>query len=94
MQHIATVGIQEMEDPLMTEIPRVLSFGRWWPDDDLEREIVTAAGFQFISRPAGFARPAAELEEAVREHQPSEIRVLRGESPRHPCNTPVVEVIA
>ena len=57
----------------MTEIPRVLSFGRWWPDDDLEREIVTAAGFQFISGPAGVARPAAELEEAVREHRPSAI---------------------
>jgi len=50
----------------------VLLTDRAWPDDDVEREIVTQAGFEFVSGPAEPA--SAELiEQLVREHLPSAI---------------------
>ncbi len=50
----------------------VLLTDRAWPDDDVEREIVTRAGFQFVSGPPEPAS-AALIEQLVREHQPSAI---------------------
>ncbi len=43
-----------------------------WPDNDIERETVTRAGFEFVSGPAEPAS-AGLIEQLVREHLPSAI---------------------
>ncbi len=50
----------------------VLLTDRAWPDDDVEREIITQAGFEFVTGPA---EPASgdRIERLVREHLPSAI---------------------
>jgi D-3-phosphoglycerate dehydrogenase len=52
--------------------PTVLLTDRAWPDDTVEREVVEAAGFAFVSGPAEPA-PAGVIEDLVREHRPAAI---------------------
>jgi D-3-phosphoglycerate dehydrogenase len=52
--------------------PTVLLTDRAWPDDAVEREVVEAAGFAFVSGPADPA-PAGVIEDLVREHRPTAI---------------------
>jgi D-3-phosphoglycerate dehydrogenase len=52
--------------------PSVLLTDRAWPDDNVEREVVEAAGLALVSGPPD-AAPATTIERLVAEHQPAAI---------------------
>ncbi|WP_372672440.1 C-terminal binding protein [Amycolatopsis kentuckyensis] len=50
----------------------VLLTDRAWPDDEVERGVITAAGFDLVAGP-GEPAPAELIEDLVREHRPAAI---------------------
>jgi len=52
--------------------PTVLITDYAWPDVDIERQVIEAAGYQLVAGPA-VAAPAAEIEALVAKHEPAGI---------------------
>lgn len=54
---------------MTTLTPAVLLTDRAWPDDQIERDIIEAAGYRLVSGPADPASAKA-IDDLVREHEP------------------------
>lgn len=58
--------------------PLVLMTDRAWPDDAIERGVIEAAGFGFVTGPPE-APSAADIEQTISQHQPAAIMTCWGQ---------------